>query len=114
MKHTIDASGQKIGRVATQVASLLMGKNSTAFKRNVLADVHVEIVNASKVDVTPKKMKEKEYAIYSGHPGGLRQESWERRSEKKGYAGIFETVIKRMLPPNKLRPEMLKRLTISE
>lgn len=114
MKHTIDAQGKKIGRVATEVASLLMGKHLTSFKRNVAPEVNVEIINASKVDVTDKKLEAKEYALYSGHPGGLRYESWKRRSEKAGFAGIFETVIKRMLPANRLRPLMLKRLKITE
>jgi large subunit ribosomal protein L13 len=114
MKYTIDAKGKKIGRVATEVASLLMGKNSVHFKRNVAPEVDVEIVNASKVDVTDKKMEAKQYALYSGHPGGLRHESWKMRAEKKGFAGIFETVVKRMLPDNRLRPLMLKRLKITE
>lgn len=114
MKHTIDASQQKIGRIATKAAVLLMGKNLPNFKRNVAPKIHVEIINASKVDVTSKKMRDTTYARYSGYPGGLRHESMEQIATQKGYAAVIEEAVKGMLPKNRLQNGMLKNLTITE
>ena len=59
MKHTIDATGKKVGRVATTVAGLLMGKNLADFKRNAIPNVVVEITNVSKASISDKKMEQK-------------------------------------------------------
>jgi len=112
--HTIDAQGKKIGRLASEAAKILMGKNSTAYAPNVVADVEVRIVNASKVDVTDKKMDQKIYKHYSGYPGGLISTSMKRLVEKKGMSEVFAIAIKGMLPKNKLQAKMLKNLVITE
>jgi large subunit ribosomal protein L13 len=114
MKHTIDASQQKIGRIATKAAVLLMGKNLPNFKRNVAPKIQVEIINASKVDVTAKKLRDTAYPRYSGYPGGLRFESMGQIATKKGFAAVIEEAVKGMLPKNKLQNGMLKNLTITE
>jgi len=115
MKYTIDAKKKKLGRVATEAASLLMGKNTSTFTRNKIpAGIAVEIINVSQAEISQKKLKETEYAKYSGYPGGLRYESIENVISKKGYAEIFRRAVYGMLPSNKLRPIMIKKLTIKE
>ena len=112
--HTIDAQGKKIGRISSEVAKILMGKNSTAYAPNIVADVEVRVINASKADVTEKKMDQKIYKNYSGYPGGLIETSMKRLVTKKGMSAVFEIAIKGMLPKNKLQAQMLKNLVITE
>ena len=114
MEHTIDAQGKKLGRVASEVAKLLMGKNRTDFARNTVPDTKVKVINSSKLDVRSKKMESKKYKNYSGYPGGLRETSMKKVIADKGYREVLKIAIKGMLPTNKLRPVMLKNLTISE
>jgi large subunit ribosomal protein L13 len=114
MEHTIDAQGISLGRVATKAAVLLMGKNTPAFEKNTVAAVKVKIVNASKIKHTAKKLKETLHERYSGHPGGLKFRSNEQIIEQKGYTELFKLAVYGMLPPNKLRPIMMKNLTITE
>ena len=66
MKYTIDAENKKVGRIATQAAVFLMGKNKTDFARNAIPDVVVEIKNAAKASIDIKKMEQKTYSRYSG------------------------------------------------
>lgn len=114
MKHTIDAQGKKLGRVATEAAILLMGKNTPDFKKHVLSKNTVEIVNASKLSVTDKKLDNELYTSYSGYPGGLKQKSMKEVVGKKGYSEIVKIAIKGMLPKNKLQSKMMKNLTVTE
>lgn len=115
MKHTIDAKDQKLGRVASKAAALLMGKNTTSFVRNAAPkQVTVEIINASKISLDAKKAKNTKYARYSLYPGGLRFENMEQIIAKKGYAGLFEEAVKGMLPKNRLQNGMLKNLIVTE
>ncbi|MCK5022102.1 MAG: 50S ribosomal protein L13 [Candidatus Pacebacteria bacterium] len=114
MEHNIDATGEKLGRLATRIAILLMGKNKADFKKNVVADVKVNISNASKLDISVKKMKEKEYSRYSGYPGGRKVEKMDKVIQKKGYNDVLTRAVRGMLPGNKLRPQMLKNLKITE
>ena len=111
-KHTIDATDKTVGVVASEVASVLRGKDLVSFASNKLPDVSVEIVHASKIKVTGKKMDQKEYKRYSGYPGGLRTRKMSEVIEKKGYKGVFEHAVRGMLPANRLRNEALKRLTV--
>ncbi len=114
MEYNIDAKREKLGRIATQAAVLLMGKNIPDFQRNTVADVKVKIKNVSKLDVSKKKMKQKEYSRYSGYPGGRKVEKMEKVVQKKGHAEIVKKAIRGMLPVNKLRSKMMKNLIISE
>ena len=113
-KYTIDAKGQKIGRVATDAAHHLMGKHTTSFAKNTIADIEVEIVNASKVEIHPKKYVQKEYKRYSGYPGGLKHRKLQDVVAMKGHAELLRTAVKGMLPGNKLRPEIMKNLKITK
>jgi large subunit ribosomal protein L13 len=114
MEYTIDAQGKSLGRVATEVASILMGKNTTSFARHIAPDVTVRIVNASKATISDKKKGEKVYTRYSGYPGGLKSETLGHVIDRKGYSEAFRRAIKGMLPKNRLQPVMLKHLTIEE
>lgn len=114
MKHTIDAKGEKLGRVASRAASLLMGKNSPSFARNVVPDVVVEIINASQISLDAKKARDTKYARYSGFPGGLKFQNMNEIVAKKGYRDLFEKAIYGMLPTNKLRSIMIKNLIVTE
>ncbi len=112
--HTIDASDQKIGRVASVAAKVLMGKNRVDFAKNKIPAITVYITNASKVAVSDTKKKETIYKEYSGYPGGQKEISMESLISKRGMDAVFKKAIKGMLPPNKLRAQMLKNLVITE
>lgn len=112
MQHEINAQGKKIGRVASLAASILMGKNRVDFARNKLPDVKVKITNASKVDVTEKKLQSKTYKKYSGYPGGLKETSMKKVVADKGLKEVMKVAVYGMLPTNKLRSKMIKNLTV--
>jgi len=114
MKHTIDATNKSLGRLATEVASILMGKNSASFVRNGVSTNTVVVTNASKLKVSPSKMLEKKYVTYSGYPGGLKSSTMAHVASTKGYKELVSVAVKGMLPDNKLKKEMLKHLTVTE
>lgn len=114
MKYVLDAENKKVGRIATQAAVFLMGKNLTAFARNTIPQVVVEIKNASKASIADTKKSQKTYSRYSGYPGGLRQPTMEQVIAKKGHSEIFKEAVWGMLPKNKLRAKMIKNLVITE
>ena len=114
MKYSIDATNRSIGRVATEAAVYLMGKNLTDFKRNAIPDVKVEVKNSSKIKVGQTKFRTKKYSRYSGYPGGLRQPVMEQVIAKKGYGEVIKVAVSGMLPKNKLRTKMLNNLTVTE
>lgn len=114
MEYTIDAQGKKLGRIASEAASLLMGKNRTDFARNIAPNVKVKIINCSKADVLNKKMDQKVYTTYSGYPGGLKQSGMKKVIADKGMSEAFRTAVHGMLPKNKLRAVMIKNLITEE
>ncbi len=114
MEYNLDARGKKMGRLATEIAVLLMGKNKADFTKNELSNVKVNVANASKLDITRKKMNQKEYQRYSGYPGGRKVETMEKVISTKGYTEILKKAVYGMLPGNKLRPLMMKNLIIKE
>lgn len=114
MEHTLDATNQKVGRVASKAAALLQGKERVSFARNTKPIDKVTIVNASKVSITDKKLKEEQHVRYSGYPGGLTHESLEKTVAKKGYSEVLKLAVSGMLPKNKLRTKMLLNLKITE
>ncbi len=113
-EYTIDATNKAVGRVATEAAVLLMGKDTPAFRRNVAPEVKVTIENASKIKFDPKKLKGKIYQRYSGYPGGRKERTMEEVIDKKGYSEIFEKAVYGMLPSNRLRSVMMKNLFITD
>lgn len=114
MKYTLDAQNKRIGRIATEAAVFLMGKNLPTFQRNNIPEVTVEIKNSSKLSIDPVKRATKTYSRYSGYPGGLRQPTMTQVIAKKGYREILKEAVSGMLPKNKLRTKMLKNLIITE
>lgn len=112
--HTIDASEKVFGRVASEAAKNLMGKNSPDYVANKIADVLVVITNASKTKMTERRKNETLHERYSGQPGGFKTETNAKILDKKGWKGLYELAVYGMLPSNKLRPLMMKRLTIKD
>lgn len=109
--HTIDASGQVLGRLATRVAVLLMGKHKTMFARHLDTGDFVTVINAEKIKVTGRKAEQKTYARHSNYPGGFKSVDYEKMMATHPDR-IIEYAVKGMLPQNRLRAKMLKRLRI--
>lgn len=109
--HLIDASGKVLGRLATQIARLLMGKHKLVFNRNMDTGDFVVVINAEQVRVTGDKMKQKTYYRHSGYPGGLKSVSLERMMQAHPTRAI-EYAVKGMLPHTRLRAGMMKRLRV--
>lgn len=114
MEYKIDATNKALGRVASEVATILMGKNDTSFARNTISTNTVLVINASKMKIDQKKTLEKTYLSFSGYPGGLKSSTLAHVVGKKGYGEILEVAVHGMLPANRLRKEFLKHLTITE
>lgn len=112
-EYTIDAQGKRLGKVATEAASYLIGKNTPSVARNVVTDVSVTIINASKLDLSEKKANEI-YQSYSGYPGGRKTETMEHLGKRRGYGEAVKRTIKGMLPKNKLQTLMMKNLNVTE
>ncbi len=112
-EYTIDATGKRLGVVATEAARILQGKDTPDFARHLVESVTVTIVNAAKLNI-PEKKKAEIYQTYSGYPGGLRSETLVHLGKRRGYAEVLRRTIGGMLPGNKLKKPMLKNLIITE
>jgi large subunit ribosomal protein L13 len=112
--YKIDAAGKKLGRIASDIAAILIGKKSPDFQKNQIADVKVEVINASKMDITEKKARTTKYTNYSGFPGGLRVRTLEEVVAKNGYTEVLEIAVAGMIHKNKLKDKILKNLIIKE
>ncbi len=111
--HKIDAANERLGRMASKVATLLLGKHKPAFNRYQDIGDFVEIINAQKLVVTGKKMFSKNYFTHSNYPGGLKIKNYSEIF-KKDPAKIIKIAVFSMLPKNKHRNAMMKRLKISK
>ena len=109
--HEVDLKGQTLGRVATKIANLLMGKSKAYFVRNLDCGDYVVVINAAEVGTTGNKELQKKYYRYSGYPGGLSIESLQNLRLRKPEDVILHAV-KGMLPQNRLRDRMLTRSII--
>lgn len=114
MQYTIDAQGKKLGRVASEAAVFLMGKNRTDFVRNAIPNIKLKITNADKISTTNKKMEQKVYKKYSGYPGGLKERSMKKVVQDAGMKEVLRIAIKGMLPKNRLRDRMMQNLIITK
>lgn len=114
MEYNLDAKGKKLGRVAAEAASILMGKNDVSFERQNLSGNKVTIENASQISISEEKLDKTEYERYSGHPGGLVFEKMKRTIEKHGYAEVFRLAVRGMLPANRIAEKMMKNLIVKE
>jgi large subunit ribosomal protein L13 len=109
--HVIDASGKVLGRLATRIAGLLLGKHKPIFTRNLDVGDFVVVINADKVRVTGNKAKQKFYYRHSGYPGGLKSISLEKMMQTKPTR-VIEYAVKGMLPHNRLGTAMRKKLKV--
>ncbi len=107
----VDANEQNLGRLATQVASLLLGKHKPAFTPGVEIGDYVVIINAERVTVTGNKMEDKLYYRHSQYPGALKSVSLRQQLEKHPDR-VLRSAVKGMLPHNKLGRRLLKNLKI--
>ena len=109
--HKLDATDKAIGRIGTEIALILRGKNKPEFERHIDCGDIVEVSNIDKLKFTGKKLEQKKYYHYSGYPGGLKEKKMSDILEKNP-AEILERAVREMLPPVKFRKNMLKRLII--
>ena len=109
--HFFDANGQVLGRLATQVATILMGKHKVEYTTHIDDGDNVVIVNAAKVNVTGKKSSQKKYRHHSGYPGGMKVLSYDQVMSAHPER-IIQSAITGMLPKNKLQDRMLKHLHV--
>jgi large subunit ribosomal protein L13 len=107
----VDAEGQRLGRVATEVASLLRGKHKPIWAPNVDVGDHVVVINAAKLDVPLRKSEDKLYYRHSGYPGGISSESLERLMGRAPER-VVKLAVRGMLPKNRLGRSMLKKLRV--
>lgn len=109
--HLIDVKGKILGRTASDIALLLMGKAKPNFVRNLDLGDYVVVINAKEVKVTGNKETKKNYYRHSGYPGGFKKATLAEVREKKPVE-IIKHSVSGMLPQNKLKATMLKRLFI--
>lgn len=109
--YVVDASEAPLGRVATQVAELLLGKGKPSFTKHIDTGDYVIVINAKDIVVTGDKMKSKIYYRHSGFPGGLTETALEDKMAKDPTFAIAHAV-RGMLPVNKLRDGRLERLKV--
>ncbi len=110
-RHIIDAKGKVLGRLATEVARLLMGKHKTTFSRHLDTGDFVVVFNADKIIVSGNKEKQKLYYRHSGYPGSLKSTTLEAMLKTKPER-VLENAVKGMLPKNHLRKNMIKKLKV--
>ena len=109
--HVVDADGQTLGRLASEVARLLRGKHNPKFTPNADLGDFVVVVNASKIRLTGKRPELKEYFHYTGYPGGA---TWEKFQDvvRKRPDRVVEHAVKGMLPHNRLGRKILGKLKV--
>lgn len=112
-EYTVDAKGKRLGKVATEAASILIGKDRPDFAKNAVAPVLVKVVNASLMDI-PEGRKDEVYKSYSGYPSGQKEETLEHLGKRLGYSEVVRRTVNGMLPKNKLQKVLMKNLVVSE
>ena len=109
--HVIDASGKILGKLATEAATLLMGKHKPIYSRHLDTGDFVVVINADKIQVSGNKVKQKIYYRHSGYPGGFKSVTLEKMMQTKP-TWVIEHAVKGMLPKNRLGASMLKKLKV--
>ncbi len=109
--YVVDASEQTLGRLASRVAMILMGKENPQYTPFIDAGDHVVVINADKIKTTGMKAEQKSYKHYTGYPGGLRSEDYRERLARKPEL-IIEQAVLRMLPKTKMGKQMITKLNI--
>jgi len=109
--YVVDADGKTLGRLATEVASRLRGKHKAEFTPHVDTGDYIIVVNADKIHVTGKKVKDKMYHQHSGYIGGMKSVSFGKMQEK-APGRVIEIAVKGMLPKNSLGRQMFRKLKV--
>ena len=109
--YVVDAEGQRLGRLATEIAMILRGKNKPSFTPNVDTGDFVVVVNAEKVIVTGRKSEQKLYRRHSGRPGGMKTETFEQL-QRRIPERIIEQAVKGMLPKNAMGRRLFTKLKV--
>lgn len=109
--HLIDAKGKILGRLSSQIAMILMGKDKPYFSSNLDCGDYVVLINAAEIEVSGRKRKQKLYRRHSGYPGGFKEMTFEKQMERDPRKIIYQAIAG-MLPKNKLRDRRLARLKI--
>ncbi len=112
-EYIIDATNKRLGRVATEAASVLLGKNTTHVTKNTVESVVVKITNAKLLDISEKRAQE-EFQSYSGYPGGRRVETLGHLAKRLGMREVVRRVVGGMLPKNKLHTPRMHNLEVTE
>ena len=109
--YLVDAQGQSLGRLATRIASVLLGKHQPTYTPGVNMENYVVVVNANKITVTGKKMVEKNYYRHSQYPGGLKTTSLRKQLDEHPDR-VIKSAVWGMLPHNKLGKRIINNLKI--
>lgn len=109
--YVIDAEGKTLGRLSTEIASILRGKHKPIFTPHVDTGDYVIVINAEKVVMTGKKLEQKAYRYHTGYPGGLKEVPYSTLMEKNPEK-IISLAVKGMLPKNSLGRSMFKKLKV--
>ena len=109
--YIVDATGLVLGRLASDLAMILMGKHTAKYTPHVDTGDFVIVINAEKIKVTGKKLEQEAYDYYTYYPGGHKYVSWEKLFEKHPER-LLQIAVRRMLPKNKLARDMLTKLKI--
>ena len=109
--YVVDATDMVLGRLSSQVAAILRGKNKPIYSPHVDTGDHVIIVNADKVRLTGRKLDNKKYVHHTGYPGGLKEITYRHLLETKPEFAVYES-IRRMMPKGPLGDKMLKKLRV--
>ena len=109
--YVVDAQGKTLGRLASQVAAILMGKNKPTYTPSIDTGDYVIVVNADKLVLTGKKLENKVYRSYTGYRGGLKETKYsDLMANKSDFA--FEKAVERMMPKNKIGTQMFSKLFV--
>ncbi len=111
-EYNINAEGKKLGRVASEISTILLGKDSPDYAPNVVVNVSVSVEGVDKIFFGDKKLSEKEYQRYSGYPGGRKVFTMADVIAQHGASEVLRKAVYGMLPANKLRKERMKNLII--
>lgn len=109
--YVVDAEGQILGRLATQIANILRGKNKPNFTPHVDGGDYVIVINADKVKLTGKKLDQKMYTTHSGYMGGLKETPYRKMLQEKPER-VIEHAVKGMLPKNRLQQKFMNKLKV--
>ena len=109
--HLVDAKGKILGQVATEAATLLIGKHKPTYTPHIDGGDYVVVINASEVEVTGNKEQDKMYYRHSGRPGGFKEENLATLRQRAPQR-VIESAVKGMLPKNKLQQPRLLRLKV--